>query len=158
MFDKVLIATDGSLGSKSAFAQAIEIARASNCELTILNVTLTPEAFWGYNPYGSKVTDEDLTQLGQKIIDETIAGINIDGIKLTRKVRLGSPELEILDEACTQKVDLIILGSRGIGLLTGTFLGSVSDRLLKIAPFPVLIVKDPDAIAELECMDRTNSK
>lgn len=149
MFDKILIATDGSLAARTALVKAAEIARASHAELIVVNVTLTAETHWGYAPYG-EVSSEKLIQIGQKIIDDSIEGIDLNGIKITTKVRLGNPELEILDEAKSQNVDLIVVGSKGAGMLKGALLGSVANKLLKLAPYPVLLVKDSQTIRELE--------
>jgi len=150
MFKKILVGTDGSVGSKAALARAAEMAKASKCEIILLNVTLSLEAFWGYSPYGEHFDNEKLVEMGQKIIEETMADIDFEGLKLTTKVRLGSPELEIIDEADDENVDLIALGIRGTGLFSGTVLGTVADRVLKTALCPVLIVKDPETVRKLK--------
>ncbi|SHJ11162.1 universal stress protein [Parasporobacterium paucivorans] len=148
MFKKILVGTDGSQSSKAALTKAADIARASHCEIILLNVTLTSEAHWGYAPFGM-IDDDKLREIGQKIIDETMEGIDFTDIELTKKVRLGSPELEILAESSDEDVDLIVMGSKGIGLFAGTMLGSVSERVLKTALCPVLIVKDANSLEKL---------
>lgn len=150
MFKTILVGTDGSVGAKAALAKAAEIARKSDCDLILLNVTLSMEAFWGYSPYGKDIDNEKLMERGQKIIEETMADVDLEGIKLTTKVRLGSPELEIIYESCDGQADLIVLGIRGTGLFQGTVLGTVAERVLKTALCPVLIVKDPETIKKLK--------
>ena len=53
----------------------------------------------------------------------------------------GSPAEAILDVANTRKSDLIVMGSRGLGRLTGLLLGSQSQKVVQHAPCPVLIVR-----------------
>ena len=53
----------------------------------------------------------------------------------------GSPAETILDVANTRKSDLIVIGSRGLGRLTGVLLGSQSQKVVQHAPCPVLIVR-----------------
>lgn len=148
LFDKILVGTDGSLGSKAALATAVDIARVSNCEITLLNVMLTSELHWGYSPHGM-VSEDELMQIGQKVIDETMKDIDVSDIKIIKKVRLGSPELEILAEANEEEIDLIVMASKGIGLFAATILGSTSERVLKTALCPVLIVKDAKTLNKL---------
>jgi nucleotide-binding universal stress UspA family protein len=53
----------------------------------------------------------------------------------------GAPAEAILDVAKTRKSDLIVMGSRGLGLLQGALLGSQSQKVVRHAPCPVLIVR-----------------
>ncbi len=151
MFKKILVPVDGSLGSQAAFTKTVEIARANKSEVIVLNVTMTAESFWRYSPYGHGIDRDDLVKIGEKVIADSIKDAEHQDINITTRVKLGSPELEILEEACLEKVDLIIMGSRGLGVFAGTLLGRVSERVLKMASCPVLIIKDPNTIKEIEC-------
>lgn len=54
----------------------------------------------------------------------------------------GNPADVIVEKAREIKFHLIVMGSRGLGAISGLLLGSVSDRVIKLAPCPVLIVRD----------------
>jgi len=149
LYKKLLVATDGSSGSKSAVDEAAKIARLSDAELVLLNVMLAPEAYRGYYPH-NKATKEQLIAMGEKIIDDTADIKDLADIKTIRKVHVGgSPVLEILDEAGQSDPDLIIMGSNGLGAFGHTLLGSVSLKVLRTSLHPVLIVKDPKTIDKL---------
>jgi nucleotide-binding universal stress UspA family protein len=53
----------------------------------------------------------------------------------------GPPAEAILDVANTRECDLIVMGSRGLGRLTGLLIGSQSQKVVQHAPCPVLIVR-----------------
>lgn len=55
--------------------------------------------------------------------------------------RSGDPAVDIIDEATSGGADLIVLGSRGLGLLKGMLLGSVSSKVSHLAKIPVTIIK-----------------
>ncbi len=62
-------------------------------------------------------------------------------IKLSKSLKEGRPADIIVQTAIDNQVDLIVMGSRGLGGVKQLFLGSVSDRVADEAPCPVLIVK-----------------
>lgn len=149
MYKKLLVAADGSDGSKAALEEAAKIARISNSEVVLMNVILSPEAYRGYYPH-SKANKAELVEIGQKVLDDTAEGMALADIKLNKKVHVGgSPVLEILDEAGQTDPDLIVLGSNGLGAFGHTLLGSVSLKVLKTSIHPVLIVKDHKSIEKL---------
>ena len=63
-------------------------------------------------------------------------------IKLSKSLKEGRPADIIVQTAIDAQVDLIVMGSRGLGGVTQLFLGSVSDRVADEAPCPVLIVNE----------------
>jgi len=57
------------------------------------------------------------------------------------KASIGDPSSEVIEIAKKEHVDLIILGSRGLGAIKGVLMGSVSQKIIQAAPCPVMIVK-----------------
>jgi nucleotide-binding universal stress UspA family protein len=57
-------------------------------------------------------------------------------------VEWGTPAQVIINLARNQACDLIVMGSRGLSKMSGLFLGSVSDRVAKVAPCPVMLIKE----------------
>lgn len=78
-----------------------------------------------------------LEELGQKLKAAGIGG----------KVRSvgGSPGEVVIKVSQEEKANLIVLGSRGMGTIRRTFLGSVSDYVMHHSHVPVLVCKHPDA-------------
>jgi nucleotide-binding universal stress UspA family protein len=67
---------------------------------------------------------------------------NVSGVRGTAgNDRVIVPAAVILDLMENELVDLLVIGSRGLGALSGLVMGSVSQKLVRLAPCPVLIVK-----------------
>ena len=77
---------------------------------------------------------------GQKILDRTIENIAHDHVNVTVNLKKGNAIKTILDVAGKGKYDMIIMGSRGLGMMKGALLGSVSSEVARKASCPVLIV------------------
>ena len=61
--------------------------------------------------------------------------------RVTPLYRSGDPAAEIIRAAREKKVELIIVGARGLSQLSGLILGSVSEKVLHVAPCPVIVVR-----------------
>jgi len=135
-FATIAVAYDGTPEAKAALARARELAEQSRATLRILTVVAPPVALpgvVGYAPVKPPEPDE--------VIAEGVAGagnaVPVEG------QRLDGPPARALAEACENGVDLLVAGSRGYGPMTRLLLGSVSSRLVAVAPCPVLIVPRP---------------
>lgn len=141
MYKRILVPTDASEYSRRALISAIDLARELKAEIVLLHVTYTPDAFWGYTAsYGVAISQEDLLRNGEIALDITTADLTID-VPLERKLKSGHPVISILDEIEQGNIDLVILGSHGYGRITGSLMGSVSQRVLFETQCPVLIIK-----------------
>jgi nucleotide-binding universal stress UspA family protein len=65
------------------------------------------------------------------------------GLKATAKLLSGDPRRALLDEACHEKVDLIVVGSHGRSGVAKLVLGSVTSHIVTHAPCSVLVVRPP---------------
>lgn len=84
-----------------------------------------------------------MMEAGRKVLDQTSALIAHEGTKITRRLEIGRPAAVILDVLKSAHPDLMVLGSRGKGLLTEVALGSVSHQVLLHAHCPTLVMKRP---------------
>lgn len=142
LFKKILVPTDASENSRRALKLAIELASSYQAELLLLHVSYTPQAYWGYTiSYGITVTQEQLDQNGELAIDATLSGIDQGQIVINKRVESGHPVTIILDQIKKESIDLVVMGSHGYGAITGSVLGSVSQRVLQRASCPVLVIK-----------------
>lgn len=146
---KILCATDFSDASKNALRYANEFARSMDATVVILHIVeprpITTDMSVAYIPIETdleKAAEDDLAQL---VVDEKYKGITA-----TRIVLIGEASEMILQQAKTQDVDLIILGSHGRSGLSRLLMGSVAEAVVRKAPCPVLIVKanEKEFIAE----------
>lgn len=138
---KILVTTDGSKNAERALIKAKKEAECSDATVTILAVV--KPMFLTY--YGksevlkkdSKAIEEGKQELLRKSLElfEDYSG------KVETKLRKGDPAEEILNEAEEYKYDLIIMGSKGLGIFAKALLGSVSSKVLNHTETDVLIVK-----------------
>lgn len=142
MFKKILVPTDASEFSRRALKAAIDLAKTMKAEVELIHVCYTPQAFWGYTiSYGITVTQDQLDQNGELALEATLAGVDSSEVVINKKVESGHPVTVIIDEIKKEGIDLVVMGSHGYGPITGSVLGSVSQRVLQRASCPVLIIK-----------------
>lgn len=142
MFKKILVPTDASEYSKRALKVALELARTFQAEVEVIHVTFSPQAYWGYTlSYGISITQEDLNRNGEIALEATLAGIDREGVQIKTVLYSGHPVSKIIEEIQNEKIDLVVMGSHGYGVITGSVFGSVSQRVLQKSPCPVLIIK-----------------
>lgn len=140
---KVLVATDGSDPSLRAcrFARdTLKLEGASIRLLTVLSFSLDPYTLLGEEMGDTparvervKEAVEEATRVPAKMLEE-------GGAKVTTAHRFGAPADEILNELVEWEPDLVILGRRGLSLTKRWLLGSVSERVVRHAHVPVLVV------------------
>jgi nucleotide-binding universal stress UspA family protein len=146
MFERVLLAVDGSEHSERAIPVAAELAKKFGSEVLVLNVhelvimRADPElVLERSNPTGHGTAEESLSlaeQVSQRLVKD---GINAHG-KSIEAVHSGAAK-EILDEAREFGADHIVLGTRGHSELTGLLLGSVATKVLHHSDCPVTVVR-----------------
>jgi nucleotide-binding universal stress UspA family protein len=134
---QILVATDGSENGRYALDEAVELAAAAGAKLTVVYVRHAPLPVLGEPVYQRSLSAE------LRHANETVAiatGVaHTAGVEAEAEVLEGDPAKRIIELARLRDVDLIVVGSRGLGALTGTLLGSVSRDVLHHADRPVLI-------------------
>lgn len=140
MFKNILIAYDGSEHARKAAVLAGNLAREQKGEAFLWIVTVMdpfPQSFG--EPYRSQYIEQHTSE-GQTMIQEA-AGLAGAGIEIRHELIFGAPAHSILQVAETRGCDLIVMGTRGLGLLEGLLVGSQAQRVISNAKCPVLIVK-----------------
>lgn len=77
----------------------------------------------------------------ERLLERAARSLAASAGAVERAVRVGDPAAEIVRAASEEDVDLVVVGARGLGTVKRLLLGSVSERLLRQAPCPVLVVK-----------------
>ena len=134
MLKNILVPIDGSEGSDRAVAEAIKLAEVCEAKLNFLYIANINQL--AINACLSDVVLEAVTKAGNVILDRAMSGIKKEAFSET-----GSPAVAILDFAEHSGTDLIVMGSRGLGVVKGVLLGSVSQYIVEQAKCPVLVVK-----------------
>ena len=139
MFKKILLAYDGSDGSKLALEKAADVAKMSGAEFHILAVGRIPE----YAETVSEVEEakEQASSFYSKVIDEALRNLGQRGITATSHIDFGKPGDVILRTAEDLKADLIILGTNLHSALRRRVLGATVDKVVDHAHCSVLVIK-----------------
>lgn len=143
----ILVPTDFGEASDAALAYGRELAGRFGATLHLLHVAdgLQLSAF--AEAYGEVVAtlQAELETAARKRVDELLIDSDHSGPP-TRGVVLMSiaPVLAIVDYAKGHHIDLIVMGTHGRGPLAHFMMGSVAERVVRIAPCPVLTVRHPE--------------
>lgn len=140
MFNRILLAVDGSDHALNAARTAGELARTLKAEMLRIVIAYDPIPAYLGEPNLQQAIDARL-QEANSILQKAEEAVGEQNIKVHTELIEGSPAAAILAVAETRQSDLIIMGSRGLGPFTGALLGSTSQKVISHAPCPVLIVR-----------------
>ncbi len=144
MFETIVLAVDGSVQSNRAADLAGVLAKHSGGRILAVHV----KELMAGRAAGPVHVDEDEIVAA---IRARVQHLNDDGINAELQVTstmMGGPAHVIAAAAAREAADVIVTGTRGHTALAGVVLGSVAQRLLHLAPCPVLVV--PGGIASGE--------
>jgi nucleotide-binding universal stress UspA family protein len=147
---RILVAVDGSKSSIDASIQAIDIAKRFDAELIALYV-VSPDVRYNYledviTPRLPKALKDVIMiamQKGEKHVDKVKQKASEKNVKVKTDVVIGisSTVKEIVDYAEKNRIDMIVVGSRGLSGIKKMLLGSVASGVVTYAHCPVLVVK-----------------
>jgi len=150
MKQDILVPFDGSANAEEALRVAIDMAKAFNEKIVLLNIQPSFETPHTKKFFNLEQFHEFRLQTSAETIQPAENILKQAGVKYTTKMRVGDPREKICLEAradseegavCKDRgVRLIVMGSRGLNPLIGTVLGSVSMGVLHNAPCPITIV------------------
>ncbi len=138
MIKNILIPVDGSEGSDRAITHAISLAEVCGAKLNFLYVANINQL--AINACLSDAILEAVTKAGNVILERAMQMVPT-GIEKEAFSETGSPAVVILDFADSIEADLVVMGSRGLGVVKGVLLGSVSQYIVEQSKCPVLVVK-----------------
>lgn len=137
---RVLIATDGSEGSEGALGAFTAFADPAACEVEVASVAPhPPPVIMGIPPaYASFEQDEiimkQLRERADAYANDAQAKLRSSGFESSVRSATGSAALELMGLIEDHGIDLAVVGSRGLGAVRRTLLGSVSAHIARNAP------------------------
>ena len=138
MFKQIIVAVDGSNHSDEALKYAKGLAACFGSTLRIVHAFPQTSDLLGYEEYEKLVARREMT--GQAVIDEARQKLGEITLEVHEEL-LEGPEAEaILAVAETHQADLIVMGTRGLSTIQGLLLGSVSQKVVRHAHCPVMVV------------------
>ena len=145
---RILLATDGSEEAELATLRALDIAERTDSELHMVHVGVVPrflESYPGTLGYERRlykqIEEESWQRLRELSWRVKVAGGTVAGSHL----RMGAMNLEIVALAKELGVGLIVMGCRGHRGIRRVIEGSISDRVIRHAPCPVLVVRSHES-------------
>jgi nucleotide-binding universal stress UspA family protein len=145
-FETILVPVDFSEHSKEALDTAVQLARLFGSTIHVLHCYHIQTA--GISPYGIVLPTgyyEDIREAAEKRLNDWREKVLSEGVKVESIISADSPSLAINLAATEIQANLIVMGTRGLSGLKHAMLGSVAERVVRLAPCPVLTVKDPEA-------------
>jgi nucleotide-binding universal stress UspA family protein len=138
---KIVVGVDSSPGSRMAAAWALEEAKLRNAEVVAVYAWHVPAMAYSAPGYAVAFPDDFIAE-GLARIDDAIGKLPHGDVKVVPQVVEGPPARVLTRLAEEPDVELVVVGSRGRGGVTGLLLGSVSHSLSHQCPKPLVIVPD----------------
>lgn len=143
---RILCPIDFSDFSLRALDQAGELATHFGAELCVLHVVQSPETSFALYPYGGEVTwniadyqkevREGAERELRKIVERSHQSIEVRPL-----LREGNAADEIVNAAELGHIDLIVIATHGLGGWRHLVFGSVAEKVIRLAPCPVLVLR-----------------
>jgi universal stress protein A len=149
---KILAPVDLSKLSKLGLSYALEIANSQEAEVVIYNTITVEETPFPQGdeewvatqtelPKVKKTLDRRKKQLERFVADEFADFSNNKRVRL--EVEIGTPYKKIVEKAKQEGVDMIVMSTHGRTGVLHMLIGSVTERVVRRAPCPVLAVPPP---------------
>lgn len=139
MFKRILHANDGSDHAFHALSLAMKIAKQDKADLHMVSVEEIP-----YLPETIEDVREETGVAARRfhtVVNRAREMAEEEGVELHTHVLAGHPVRDIVDLARDLKADLLVVGASGHSALYDRLIGSRADRIVHLAPCPVLVVK-----------------
>lgn len=141
----ILVPTDFEAASTAALEMAISLAQAFDAKLILLHVWEIP-----IYPYMEFMLNSELiagVEAGAlRRLTDAATGVRPTLPAVTSKLKTGQPWSSILEAVDETQADLVVMGTHGRRGLSHVLLGSVAEKVVRLAPVPVLTVRPPPAI------------
>jgi nucleotide-binding universal stress UspA family protein len=155
LFEKILVAVDGSEHSTRALETAIPIAKKFKGKLTLINVysvsvrpVVMPEPTTLTPPGAPVITPDEVTKaaevaqhIAKKILKDAADKAEAERVPVETVLAEGYAPQEIIKAAKAGNFSLIVLGAKGTSRLRDILVGSICDAVMREATIPVLLVK-----------------
>ena len=147
---KILLAVDGSVCSDAAAQELAKRPWPPQSEVKVITAVEIPAPVgmepWAVSPDYFENLEGAVRQAGQAVLDSTLLTLKTTSdktLKFTSEIIQGPPAQVIVDGAESWGADLIIMGSRGLGVWNRLLLGSVSNTVVHHAQCSVEVVRTP---------------
>ena len=146
MYQRILVPVDGSETATKAMIAALQMARDSDGQVHLVHVVegMTPLTADPYGAYSGEVI-EIMRQSGSKILEDALVVAKAAGVPADTELfdNFGERLAEVVADAARRfNADLIVVGTHGRRGLGRMMLGSGAEQIIRLAPVPVLVIRD----------------
>ncbi len=151
MFTKLLVPLDGSQLAEQALEPALQMAQFANSQIILLRVPIFRQVMLPDASGEVVVWDENLDDQAQIEAEEYLQQVQsrYPHISMITRVINGDEAGVILDTAGREEVNLIVMSTHGYSGFTRWVMGSITERVLRHAPCPVLVVRKEGPINDV---------
>jgi len=139
MFKRIAVANDGSDGGRKALEFACDLAKAHRAALHMISVEELPDFPASIDEVVE--TKEAENHKFHDVLERARKIAKSKGVKLNAEVVAGHAAATIVERVKAIKADLLVVGFMGHSALYERIIGGTADRLVRLAPCPVLVVK-----------------
>ena len=142
MYKKILVPLDGSPLAEKALDHAVRMARAFDSEIILFEVVHFMPIYGSPELVAPLLVDEKQKELAEKYLAKIAREIEAKGVKVRSLVKTGQQvAIEIIDFAKENRVDLIIMSTRGRSGISRWVLGSTAHKVVTRAETPILLLR-----------------
>ena len=146
-YPRILVAVDETPAAAFALRHVVPYAVDQRSRLTLLTVVPDPPRVLVAAGVSPQRMAEEMQSQAERHLRQVTATLPRE-LSVTTILRQGDPAEEILALVRAQPVDLICMGARGRGRVSGALLGSVSSAVLHHSPVPVVVLHPPNEPGE----------
>jgi nucleotide-binding universal stress UspA family protein len=153
---KIMVAVDFSEYSNTITDHAGRLAEDLDAELVFVNVINQRDVYMveKVTAYTDKLSVKgyvnDLKELRNEEMQKILQETNCTQIPNRFIIKIGVPFEELIETAKAEKVDMVVISTKGRGNITGILLGSQAEKMFRHCPVPLLSIREKD--------DRSHSK
>ena len=139
MYSRILVANDGSSGALKALEAAIRLAKRHRAELHMITVEELPRFAASIDEVDEEQAEAD--HRFAPVLAAARAQAKRARVKLETHIVAGHVVPAIVEFVSTHRIDLLVVGFMGHSQLYERIIGSATDRLVRLAPCSILVVK-----------------
>ena len=146
----ILVATDGSPAASAAIDAAVALAAETGDEIVAITVWRALQGDYGHAHPSAAVLGDLLDaerEHAEATLSDAVARAEAAGVPIRTRLATGDPAREICAHARELDARLIAVGTRGYGAVASLLLGSVSNDVIRLAPCPVMVIREPERAA-----------
>lgn len=138
MYQDVLIPTDGSDATRRSLTHGLAVA--DRFDATVHALSVVPEG-----PFGTE-DDEAATVAAERAVERVETEASRAGLEAVTAVDQGVPHEAILTYVADNDVDMVVMGTQGRTGIDRVLLGSVAERVVRLADVPVVTVRSSEQL------------